>query len=271
MIPKFELQPVCEQFVYDLLRQLKVNKAIGLDEISPRLLKDSAHVIAPSPTRLFNRSLANKTFPSIWKKGKVSPLFKSGDRCDPNNYRPITVLPALSKIMEKIVHIQLYSYLNENNLITSEQFGFRPTLSTGLARTQFTDSILGDMDAGRFTGAVFLDLSKAFDTVDTVDHAILLDKLLRSLGVDEGSLKWFRSYLSERSQVTSISDSVSSPLPMSVGVTQGSILGPLLFIVYINDLPSLDLQSKVILYADGTVLYYSSKDIKDQFGKQIKC
>ena len=226
MIPKFELQPVCEQFVYDLLRQLKVNKAIGLDEISPRLLKDSAHVITPSLTRLFNRSLANKMFPSIWKKGKVSPLFKSGDRCDPNNYRPITVLPALSKIMEKLVHIQLYSYLNENNLITSEQFGFRPTLSTGLALTQFTDSILGDMDAGRFTGAVFLDLSKAFDTVD---HAILLDKL-RSLGVDEDSLNWFRSYLSERSQVTSISDSISSPLPMSVGVPQGSILGLLLCI-----------------------------------------
>ena len=121
------------------------------------------------------------------------------------------------------------------------------------------------MDAGRFTGAVFLDLSKAFDTVDTVDHAILLDKL-RSLGVDEDSLKWFkwfRSYLSERSQVTSINDSVSSPLPMSVGVPQESILGPLLFILYINDLPSLDLQSKVILHADDTVLYYSSKDIKD--------
>ena len=109
MIPKFELQSVCEQSVYDLPRRLKVNKAIGLDEISPRLLKDSAHVITRSLTRLFNRSLANKTFPSIWKKGKVSRLFTiyirlSGDRCNPNNYRPITVLPALSKIMEKLVH-----------------------------------------------------------------------------------------------------------------------------------------------------------------------
>ena len=111
-MPKFKLQPVSEQFVYDQLKQLKSNKAIGLDKISPRLLNDSARIITPSLTRLFNRSLDQKIFPSIWKKGKVSPLFKSGDRCDPNNYRPITVLPALSKIMEKLVHKQLYNYLN---------------------------------------------------------------------------------------------------------------------------------------------------------------
>ena len=253
------MQPVSEQFVYDQLKQLKSNKAIGLDEISPRLLKDSARVITPSLTRLFNRSLDKKTFPSIWKKGKVSPLFKSGDRCDLNNYRPITVLPALNKIMEKLVHKQLYNYLNGNKLITSKQFGFRPTLSTGLALTKFTDSILGDMDASRFTGAVFLDLSKAFDTVD---HTILLDKL-RILGVDEDSLDWFESYLSERSQATSVGESISFPLPVSVGVPQGSILGPLLFVVYVNDLPSLNLQSKVVLYADDTVLYYSSKYAKE--------
>jgi hypothetical protein len=161
--------------------------------------------------------------------------------------------------MEKLVHKQLYNYLNGNKLITSKQFGFRPTLSTGLALTKFTDSILGDMDASRFTGAVFLDLSKAFDTVD---HTILLDKL-RILGVDEDSLDWFESYLSERSQATSVGDSISSPLPVSVGVPQGSILGPLLFVVYVNDLPSLNLQSKVVLYADDTVLYYSSKYAKD--------
>jgi hypothetical protein len=161
--------------------------------------------------------------------------------------------------MEKLVHKQLYNYLNGNKLITSKQFGFRPTLSTGLALTEFTDSILGDMDASRFTGAVFLDLSKAFDTVD---HTILLDKL-RILGVDEDSLDWFESYLSERSQATSVGDSISSSLPVSVGDPQGSILGPFLFVVYVNDLPSLNLQSKVVLYADDTVLYYSSKYAKD--------
>ena len=127
-----------------------------------------------SLTRLFNLCLETRTFPSLWKFGKVAALFKKGDRCDANNYRPITVLPTISKILEKAVHTQLYAYLKNNGILTSKQFGFRPKLSTGTALSHFTDNILQNMDAGSFTGAVILDLCKAFDTVD---HPLLLQKL----------------------------------------------------------------------------------------------
>ena len=235
---------------------MKINKAIGLDNISARLLKDSSHVIADSLTALFNRSLSTNTVPSIWKSGRVTSLFKSGNRCDPNNYRPITILPTISKLLEKIVHVQLYSYLNEHKLITPSQFGFRPKLSTGVALAHFTDNILSNMDSGRFTGAAFLDLSKAFDTVN---HESLISKL-ECLGLDQDSIDWFKSYLSERSQTTSVGDIVSAFAPMSIGVPQGSILGPLLFIIYVNDLPSCKIVSNMTIYADDTVLYYSSND-----------
>ena len=126
---------------------------------------DSAECMASILTRLFNRSLEASTFPSIWKFGKVTALFKGGDRTDCNNYRPITVLPTISKILERAVHKQLYEFLWANELLTPNQFGFRPKLSTVTALAHFTDNILQSIDKGGFTGAVFLDLWKAFDTV----------------------------------------------------------------------------------------------------------
>ena len=137
----FSFTPVSESFVFKL-KTLKTNKAIGLDKISSRLLKDSAESIAPVLTRLFNRSLDSSVFPAIWKQGKVTALFKSGDKSDCNNYRPITVLPTVSKILERAVHQQLYGYLTESNLLTTKQFGFRPKLSTEVALAHFTDRVL---------------------------------------------------------------------------------------------------------------------------------
>ena len=129
--------------------------------------------------------------------GKVVPIFKSGDRTNASNYRPITILPVLSKTIEKAVHTQLYTFLKENKLLTREQFGFRPNLSTEVALAHLTENILDSMDNGLVTGAVFLDLSKAFDTVK---HQLLLKKL-GSLGLDNNSMDWFKSYLSDCEQV----------------------------------------------------------------------
>ena len=176
-----------------------------------------------------------------------------------SNYRPITVLPILGKILERLVHTQIYSYLSENKILSQSQFGFRPKLSTSTALAFFTDSILDNADNGLITASVFLDLNKAFDAVD---HNILLRKL-KLIGLDSKSLNWFESYLSNRPQKTSISNTLSCPLPVSVGVPQGSILGPLLFIIYVNEMPNIVKYCKIILYADVTLLHYSSNSAKD--------
>ena len=162
----FTFQPVTEQFVLHQLLHLKTNKAIGLDRISARLLKDSATVMSSTITSILNRSLESRTFPKIWKQGKVAALFKSGDRLDSNNYRPITVLSTISKILERAVHQQLYTYLQDHKILSTKQFGFRSKLSTTSALIHFTDNILLNLDEKRITGAAFIDLSKAFDTVD---------------------------------------------------------------------------------------------------------
>ena len=166
-------------------------------------------------------------FPEIWNCSKVAALFKTGDRTNESNYRPISILPTKNKILEKVVHSQFYDFLNSNNLISSEQFGFHLKLSTTSARTSFADEILLHMESGDLCGEVFLDLTKAFDTVD---HNILLSKL-SAIGVSPSTLQWFKSSLSHRKQRTACGDAVSDPLPMTFGVQQGSILGPLLFLV----------------------------------------
>ena len=202
-------------------------------------------------TCLINKSFADGEFPKVWKSAKVSALFKGGDKSQKDNYWPISILPTICKIIERSAHVQLCTYLEQDKLLSQSQFGFRQKRSTSTALVEFTDQILESMDKGRVTGAVFLDLRKAFDTVD---HLILVNKL-KSLGVAGKSLAWFRSYLSGRFQQTICNDAISPPAKITMGVPQGSILGPLLFLVYINGIQSVLQHSKMTMFADDMAFY----------------
>ena len=247
----FELRTVRHSFVLRQICALKRNKAIGLDRISARLLKCASRTITPSITKLLNLSIATNEFPNIWKCAKVTALFKAGNRTSPSDYHPISILPTLSKILERAVHNQFYQYLNQHNLLDEKLFGFRPKHSTVNAVSSFADEILFNMERGKLCGTVFLDLSKAFEAVD---HTILPRKL-SSFGVTSDKAQWFESYLNGRMQCTSCGPELSDLLPVTHGVPQGSILGPLLFLIYINDLPTVIKHSEVALYADDAVLY----------------
>ena len=204
---------------------------------------------------LINRCLANSRFPSAEKCSKIISTYKSEERPLLDNYRPISILPVLSKVFERVVHRQLYIYLEENNLLSKNQFGFRTRSSTQHAVTKFSDSIRLNMDKGLMTGAIFIDLRKVFDTVD---HACLLSKLI-IYGIRNDELVWFEDYLFNRTQFVAFEGVVSSIQPFSCGVPQGSILGPLLFALLINDIDIHLKCCEVILYADDTVIYYANR------------
>ena len=193
----------------------------------------------------------------------MTPSFKKGENYLLTNYRPISVLPCFSKILERLMYNKLYSYLTENNILFNLQFGFRNKHSTEHAIIELVDNILNGFSEDKYTLGVFIDLSKAFDTVD---HQILLAKL-NMYGIQGKSLQWFESYLSERKQYIEIDRENTSYLDITCGVPQGSILGPLLFLIYINDLSKVSNIITPIMFADDTNLFYSDRNIKNLFEK----
>ena len=206
-----------------------------------------------------NLSLTTGIVPDEWKQARVVPLYKSGGQEVMDNYRPISILPVISKIAETAVNVQLQQYLHQHGVLNAFQSGFRRHHSTLTAVTYFCDSIRRSTDAGKLTGALFIDLKKAFDTVP---HDDLICKL-RRFGLEENSLAWMASYLTNRSQAVCVGDELSSPMPVLSGVPQGSILGPVLFTLYINDLPSCIQFSNIMMYADDTVFHLSSSSTSE--------
>ena len=226
----FRLEKISLTSVLETLNSLATKKAVGLDYISSKLLKVAAPVLAESLCKIFNKSVETGTFPSEWKSAKVFPVHKKDDKSNPNNYRPISVLPAVGKVFERIIYNQLYSYLSRNKLLTKHQSGFRSLHSTVTALLDATNEWYFNIDQGNTNVVVFLDLAKAFDTVS---HEILLNKL-ELYGISGPTLDWFKSYLSNRDQVCVVQGYTSEPRKISCGVPQGSILGPLLFLIYIK-------------------------------------
>ena len=212
-----------------------------------------------------NISFSTGTFPSTLKTLNVIPIYKKDDHTVCNNYRPISLLSNISKIIEKIVHKQLTKFLNKNPILYEKQFGFRNNHSTTHALLEITEKIKQACDAGQFTCGVFLDLQKVFDTVN---HTILLKKLTH-YGIRGVANKWFQSFLEDRKQFTSVQGSKSAEKPIKYGVPQGSFLGPLLFILFINDLHEAVKFSSVHHFGDDTNLLLTDKSLK-KINKHIK-
>ena len=253
---RFHFRYVSVPEVKRLLKQTDSKKSDGPDLIPARLIKDCAHELAPSITHLVNVILETSTIPNDFKIGRISAIYKSGGKNQLNNYRPITVLPILSKIMEKCIYSQLTVYLEKNNLLSSRQFGFRKGKSTELAATLFFDDVHRAMDRGELSGTIFIDLSKAFDTVS---HSVLLSKL-SAYGIYGREKELFSDYLFNRWQYVQRKSSISTNKPVYTEVPQGSILGPL-FILHFNDAQQQLIGCKINAYADDTI-YFHDKDIR---------
>ena len=255
----FTFSTVDDDDVLGLLNTLDPNKATGSDRISGKLLRISARGICHSLSLLFNSSLKTGEFSSEWKEALVTPVYKKGEKEIVCNYRPISILPVVAKVFERIVHTQLYTYFQENNLLHPAQCGFRSGHSTQDVLVSLVEQCRKALDNDYIVGTIFMDLTKAFDMVD---HSILLSKM-RSYGVSETELKWFCSYLHRRMQRVCVGGELSNSVAMEKGVPQGSILGPLLFLVYVNDLPNTIVHSSTRQYADDTTLVLVSKNRED--------
>lgn len=250
----FNFHEITEEDVLKAISNLQSKCSTGYDEISTKLLKLIGKEIAQNITITFNLSLKSCKFPDVMKIAKVIPLHKKGDNTQFNNYRPVSLLPAFSKIYERILHDQLYEYLERNQLLDEGQFGYRKNRSTDLAGSQLVNTILSNKYNGCKTVGLFLDLSKAFDCIS---HGILLNKLA-FYGMNHAAISLLQDYLSRRTQYINLDGHCSSKLNITSGVPQGSILGPLLFLIYINDLPRINDNSNlsIVSYADDTNILY---------------
>ena len=244
--------------IIKLLYNLRPDKAAGPDEIRPIVLRELRVEIAPVIQLIFEKSLATGTLPSDWTKANVSPIFKKGEKSDPSNYRPISLTCILCKVMEHIIASNITAHFNKHNILYDLQHGFRQKRSCETQLLQLVEDLGRQLMKGNQTDLVLLDFSKAFDKVN---HLKLLFKLSQH-GVKGNTLNWIRAFLLGRTQAVVLEGERSAEVPVTSGVPQGSVLGPLLFLLYINDLPQ-NIQSQVRLFADDTAVYLTVTSLED--------
>lgn len=252
---KFYFVPISEVIIRDILKSLKNSNTTGVDGLSVNVIKSVIDPIVTLLIKIVNSCIENSCFPDLMKTAKVIPIHKKGDVSDVNNYGPISILPVFSKILEKVLYNQIVLHFINNNLFFDSQFGFRSHKNTTDAVLDYLKYVTEALAAGEYSLGTFLDLSKAFDCIS---HNILFKKL-QFYGFDDKSYKMLKSYLLHRKQYTQVYDNKSDCLSVLLGIPQGSILGPLLFLIYINDFPAF-MNSKTILYTDDTTLL--SRDSK---------
>jgi hypothetical protein len=254
-------EPVTNQEIENHINSLKNSVAPGYDNISSKLLKEIVPSIKEPLSIIFNRCMCEGYYPEKLNTSIVKPLHKSGNKFDMSNYRPISLTSNISKVFEKIIKQRLLSFFKKHNIISNKQYGFMENRSTQDAIVHLIKNIYKSLDKSKPAVALFLDLAKAFDTVN---HVKLLDKL-NSYGIRGNALNLITSYITNRKQIVKIDNKFSTVKNLKWGVPQGTVLGPLFFIIYINDLLHLKLNGSIISYADDTAIYVEAETWEEAF------
>jgi len=254
------LSEITEEEIFNKIKLLKLDKAKGSDNISIKLIKNISHIIVKPLAYIFNLCFQKGIVPDKFKIATIAPIYKNeGPLNNPSQFRPISLLPITAKLFEQCIYERLYSYLEKNNILSSKQYGFRINKNTEEA----INSLVNKINLKQNNLVVFLDLKKAFDTVD---HNIMLSKL-ETYGIRGNVLNLFKSYLNNRYCNTKIGNLTSELDKITCGVPQGSCLGPLLFILYINSITELKLHGELTLFADDTCLFLKAKNNQELYIK----
>ena len=253
-----------ESEILKLLQNLDVNKSCGPDGLHPKMLKELSATISKPITTIFNSSMCKGLVPKLWKEGNITALFKKGDKTEPGNYRPVSLTSVICKTMEKLVRETIVKHMSANKLFSNKQFGFISGRSTTLQLLKVMDEWTKILDKGGKIDSVYMDFMKAFDKVP---HRRLLHKMHR-YKISEKEIKWVESFLNNRTQKVIINGTESNCHHVTSGIPQGSVLGPILFVIYINDMPEM-VESSTYLFADDTKIFREIREEKDEKMLQV--
>ena len=246
----FDFDPPALEEMYGLMESMDLNSSSGLNGINMKICKEIIDAIPSKIRHIFATSLFLGKFPTMWTCSYVTLIPKSGDKSEPGNWRPISQTNIFAKLLEKVVHNQLLSYFLTNKILSQHQYGFLPEKSTHESIFSVIRHIYSSINNNKIVGVLFLDIAKAFNCIN---HQVLYEKM-RRVGLSDRAIAWFITYL-DRSQVTKYGDKISDAMALTAGIAQGTILGPLLFIFYINDCVNILDKVKISMFTDDYILY----------------